>query len=550
MILGSSGYNGVYWVDLYLYNATGLSDYDSYTTSWYDCSQFESNVTAYFVPPFSDYGEDLDADGVYDNLVVLAPVFINSAGWYTVFGEINDGSMYNDSDSVTSYFSAGLQFVELRFNGTDLLKNGHDGTYNVTLSLYDWSLVDYVDYGVFTTNFYMHDEFGYGVDSTPPVTGCALSGTLGANGWYVSTVYVGLGATDFESGVNHTYYRLRSDGGAWSSWTTYSGQIPLAANGTYDIEYYSTDMANNLESVQSDTVKVDKSAPTTTSSSYAYNLVLSSTDNAGGSGVNSTWYRVWSGSWGTWIEYAGTVTLGTTGNIAVQFRSVDNAGNYETADAISLPIADSVSPVTESTLTGTLGENNWYVSQVNLTFAATDDLSGVSSIHYRLDGDNWKTYSTTIHLTIDGTHRIDFYATDNYGNDEDVQTVTVKVDRTAPTSMVSVDGTMVTITASDGVNCSGVNKTFFRIDSGTWTAYSSPINLTGAGNHLIEYYSIDKAGNIEGNHSIIVTNPDQGGTSGIPVELLLILIMIIIAVVAVILVILLIMRRKGMEKQP
>jgi len=544
-MLGDSGYDGVYWVDLYLYGTLNLTDYDSYTTGWYNCSQFESSLTAYFVPPFSDYGEDLDADGIYDNLVVGAPVFVNAAGWYTITCEIGDGVGYNDSESVTSYLFYGLQTVELRFNGTALFNNGYDGTYNVSLSLYDSNL-SFVDSGSFTTNFYMHDEFGYGVDSTPPVTGCTLSGALGANGWYVSTVNAVLGATDFESGVNHTYYRLRTDGGAWSSWTTYSGQISLTVNGTHNIEYYSTDMAGNQESVKSDTVKLDKAAPDTTSSSYAYNLVLSSTDNAGGSGVNSTWYRIWSGSWGAWIKYTGTVALGTTGNIAVQFRSIDNAGNTETADAISLPIADSLSPVTKSTLIGILGENNWYVSQVNLTLTATDDLSGVSSTHYRLDGGNWETYSSAIQLTAGGTHRIEFYATDNYGNDEDVQTVTVKVDRTMPTSTVSVEGSMVAITASDGVNCSGVNKTFFRIDGGNWTAYISPFNVTGAGAHLIEYYSVDKAGNIEGNHSITVTNPGQGGISGIPVELLLILILIIVAVV---LVVLFIMRRKGTGKQ-
>lgn len=115
--------------------------------------------------------------------MVAAPVFINAAGWYTISGEISDGVGYDDSESVTSYLFVGLQTIELRFNGTALFNNGYDGTYNVNLSLYD-SNMSLIDSGSYTTNFYTHDEFGYGVDSTPPVTGCTLSGALGANGWY------------------------------------------------------------------------------------------------------------------------------------------------------------------------------------------------------------------------------------------------------------------------------------------------------------------------------------------------------------------------------
>ncbi|HRY60529.1 MAG TPA: hypothetical protein P5096_04075 [Patescibacteria group bacterium] len=53
---------------------------------------------------------------------------------------------------------------------------------------------------------------------------------------------------------------------------------------------------------------------------------------------------------------------------------------------------------------------------------------------------------------------------------------------------------------------SGVEKTYYRTgESGNFNVYSSPIKLSGAGEYTVYYYSVDKAGNIEGIKSIKVT---------------------------------------------
>src|SRR5207244_6751786 len=58
------------------------------------------------------------------------------------------------------------------------------------------------------------------IDRTPPATTATITGTAGANGWYVSNVIVGLSADDSGSGVAATYVQV--DGG---NWAIYAGPV-------------------------------------------------------------------------------------------------------------------------------------------------------------------------------------------------------------------------------------------------------------------------------------------------------------------------------------
>lgn len=69
---------------------------------------------------------------------------------------------------------------------------------------------------------------------------------------------------------------------------------------------------------------------------------------------------------------------------------------------------------------------------------------------------------------------------------------------------------VVTLTAKDKV--SGVAKTMYRVNSGTWQTGTS-IRLVGAGTYTVEFRSTDVAGNIEPTQSVTVT---VGGLCGKP----------------------------------
>ncbi|MFA5102555.1 MAG: hypothetical protein WC525_05335 [Candidatus Thermoplasmatota archaeon] len=96
-------------------------------------------------------------------------------------------------------------------------------------------------------------------DTTPPVTTCTLNPPEpdGQNGWYVNNVTVTLSATDNESGVNITKYRIDE-----AAWETYTEPVLLTNDGN-DIllEYFSIDVAGNIEPVKNVTVDIDSTKP-------------------------------------------------------------------------------------------------------------------------------------------------------------------------------------------------------------------------------------------------------------------------------------------------
>ena len=83
------------------------------------------------------------------------------------------------------------------------------------------------------------------------------------------------------------------------------------------------------------------------------------------------------------------------------------------------------------------------------------------------------------------------------------------VDRAAPVSSHSApapDGAGgwyrtpvdVTLSAADDGECvSGIERTEYRLDGGTFAPYSAPVRVAADGEHTLEYRSLDKAGNLE-----------------------------------------------------
>jgi hypothetical protein len=56
-----------------------------------------------------------------------------------------------------------------------------------------------------------------------------------------------------------------------------------------------------------------------------------------------------------------------------------------------------------------------------------------------------------------------------------------------------------------GDDASGVATTEFRVDDGEWTAYTDTFQVTGSGDHTVQYRSTDVAGNAEEDQSITVS---------------------------------------------
>jgi hypothetical protein len=98
---------------------------------------------------------------------------------------------------------------------------------------------------------------------------------------------------------------------------------------------------------------------------------------------------------------------------------------------------DTQAPVINGTLSGTTGDNGWYLSDVTVSASASDGISGLQSFDINVDGGDFQPYAE---VTLgEGTHTIDFHAVDNAGHISSASQ-SFSVDTTAPVLALSSGG--------------------------------------------------------------------------------------------------------------
>ena len=96
-------------------------------------------------------------------------------------------------------------------------------------------------------------------------------------------------------------------------------------------------------------------------------------------------------------------------------------------------IYDLVPPKTEVVASGTTGNEGWFLSDVEIRLDATDDSSGVLETRYSLDnGNTYQTYVYPLKFLAEGVRQILYYSVDKAGNDEEIKTYLIKIDKTPP----------------------------------------------------------------------------------------------------------------------
>ena len=92
-----------------------------------------------------------------------------------------------------------------------------------------------------------------------------------------------------------------------------------------------------------------------------------------------------------------------------------------------LTLNDNTPPVTTVEFIGTMGENDWFVSDVTITFNVTDE-SGINGTYYSFDNISFEVYEAPIVATDDGEHTIYYYSIDIWGNIEvDIKRIPLKL---------------------------------------------------------------------------------------------------------------------------
>ena len=170
---------------------------------------------------------------------------------------------------------------------------------------------------------------------------------------------------------------------------------------------------------------------------------------------------------------------------------------------------DITPPVTTHEFYGTMGYEDWFVSDVTILLTATDDISGVNVTYYRLNNGEWEVYAVPINIWDEGYHVIEYYSVDNAGNEEDVKgPFDFKKDATPPTIELTVEeiGSNTWLLIADVFDeTSGVNWVEFYVDEeliGTITEEPYECEWSGIGSgHIAQAIVCDNAGNYGIIHS-------------------------------------------------
>lgn len=336
------------------------------------------------------------------------------------------------------------------------------------------------------------------VDAAAPVTTFAKT-KVGTN-----VVQVSLGITDGGAGAKRIWYRVGEE--ATQSASSFPATFTVDVTSDQLVTYYGEDLAGNLEAPRSVLLRNDTTGPVTArtgSASGAWtsgtaSFSLNCTDGAGW-GATSAWYSL-DGLRRAYSLPATSVVVSGEGTHTLTYSSLDAAGNYETTQSATFHIDNSPPATGASGFT----DGEWHPGDVSVTFSPTDALSGSAHTYYRVDSDpiaEWDGLST-VPVSGDGTHTLEWYSVDNVGNRETTLSATVKVDNGNPDTIASGFTPGVWVSAAPLVSLvgfdavSGVDRVTVEVNGESFT-YLAPFFITKEGTSTLSYATHDRAGRAE-----------------------------------------------------
>ena len=242
-----------------------------------------------------------------------------------------------------------------------------------------------------------------------------------------------------------------------------------------------------------------------------------------------------------WIGKSYKIDQWIGGEIKIRFRFVSDSSSeaegWYIDDLRILGKIDNDPPITSCMLSGNMGQNDWYVSSVQVTLSATDeDGSGVDHIYYTIDGGGQKTYTVPFSIDESGSHTVDYWSVDRLENAENHKNEQFKIDVDNPEIEITqpelgiywrgrkiwpiLGSTLLTwsksfvirdieiiVNANDSI--SGINRVEFYIDDDLEASDSSvpyswewtKLNLFSS--HTIKTVAYDDAGNSASDEIIV-----------------------------------------------
>ena len=296
-------------------------------------------------------------------------------------------------------------------------------------------------------------EYIVKMDKTAPVAGTlTISGTKGSGDWYLSDVTFTINdGSDATSGHAKTT----------STHTSVSGNT----SGTV-VTVTTTDKAGNT-ATRKYTIKINKDAPT------AGKLVVDGTLGENGWYVSDVKLSVNDVAGVTSTLNITKITSDTKGT-EITMTSTNNETGAVTVTKHIVKVDKTAPTVGELVITGTLGSNSWYTS--NVTFSVkngSDALSGHSSTASSISSITTNTKGTNVVVT----------TKDKAGNSA-TKTYTIKVDKTKPT--ITAKGTSFEIEKGTNKNSSTYfNTPKFGISGGSMNCSPATTGSLSSGTHTL-----------------------------------------------------------------
>ena len=185
-------------------------------------------------------------------------------------------------------------------------------------------------------------------------------------------------------------------------------------------------------------------------------------------------------------------------------------------------------PITTASLSALPNANGWYNNDVTLTLVATGSRADIISTKYTLNGGSEVLYTGPVSIQTDGEYTIKYYSSTDKGLSEEVQSLHLKLDKTAPSAKLTQNGKevmdviledilkyeLVTTDSLSGVLTQKILLDGKEINSGDVVKAAD----LGVGVHTIQYHVLDLAGNSsEKSISFKVSNPLATSIPGKPV---------------------------------
>jgi hypothetical protein len=260
-----------------------------------------------------------------------------------------------------------------------------------------------------------------------------------------------------------------------------TNSVTVRTNGT--VGGTATDKAGNTSTAKVTVQNVDTTPPVVTGTP-------TTSPNAAG------WYRGdvtihWTATdaqSGVPTQPADTTIGGEGSGLTSTTTARNGAGLVGTGTSAPPVNIDRTAPTTG--MTG--GSNAWTNGDVTLKLAPTDNLSGVASTQYTVDGGALQS-GTSIALSAEGQHTVTYRSTDKAGNAEAVQTAVVRIDKTAPT----IRHTFTPSSYADGAwTNQDVVVTFVCADQGGSGVAdcTAPVSKSAEGEHTVTGTARDGAG--------------------------------------------------------